>query len=121
MQIMFVCTGNQCRSVMAEYYLRAELGRRGLSGTAPGANLEVRSAGTLHYPTHPADPLTVDVLKADGIDATAHASTPLTADMSRAADLILCFEQEQVSDLLEQNPAAVRKTFLFDDLSLIHI
>ena len=30
MQIMYVCTGNQCRSVMAEYYTRAKLADRGI-------------------------------------------------------------------------------------------
>ena len=36
-------------------------------------------------------------------------------DISRQADLILCFEREQISDLLEQNPLAIRKVFLFND------
>ena len=46
MQIMYVCTGNQCRSVMAEYYTRAKLADRGI-GLQSG-NITVRSAGTLH-------------------------------------------------------------------------
>ena len=101
MQIMYVCTGNQCRSVMAEYYTRAKLADRGI-GLQSG-NITVRSAGTLHYPPHPADPMVI------------HSSTPLTTDISRQADLILCFEREQISDLLEQNPLAIRKVFLFND------
>ena len=99
MQIMYVCTGNQCRSVMAEYYTRAKLADRGI-GLQSG-NITVRSAGTLHYPPHPADPMVIDLLKNDGIDANSHSSTPLTTDISRQADLILCFEREQISDLLE--------------------
>lgn len=113
MQIMYVCTGNQCRSVMAEYYTRAKLADRGI-GLQSG-NITVRSAGTLHYPPHPADPMVIDLLKNDGIDANSHSSTPLTTDISRQADLILCFEREQISDLLEQNPLAIRKVFLFND------
>ena len=115
MQIMYVCTGNQCRSVMAEYYTRAKLADRGI-GLQSG-NITVRSAGTLHYPPHPADPMVIDLLKNDGIDANSHSSTPLTTDISRQADLILCFEREQISDLLEQNPLAIRKVFLFNDSS----
>ena len=111
MQIMYVCTGNQCRSVMAEYYTRAKLADRGI-GLQSG-NITVRSAGTLHYPPHPADPMVIDLLKNDGIDANSHSSTPLTTDISRQADLILCFEREQISDLLEQNPLAIRKVFLY--------
>ena len=84
MQIMYVCTGNQCRSVMAEYYTRAKLADRGI-GLQSG-NITVRSAGTLHYPPHPADPMVIDLLKNDGIDANSHSSTPLTTDISRQAD-----------------------------------
>ncbi|MBW3081192.1 protein tyrosine phosphatase [Bifidobacterium saguinibicoloris] len=111
MQILYVCTGNQCRSVMAEYYTRAVLVKHGLSSR----ELDIRSAGTLRYPPHPADPSAVAMLKADGIDADSHRSTPLTTDASREANLILCFEREQIADLLEQNPLAGRKVFLFND------
>ena len=45
MQIMYVCTGNQCRSVMAEYYTRAKLADRGIG--LQNDNITVRSAGTL--------------------------------------------------------------------------
>ena len=45
MQIMYVCTGNQCRSVMAEYYTRAKLADRGI-GLQSG-NITVRSARVL--------------------------------------------------------------------------
>lgn len=51
MQIMYVCTGNQCRSVMAEYYTRAKLADRGIG--LQNDNITVRSAGTLHYPLIP--------------------------------------------------------------------
>ena len=98
MQIMYVCTGNQCRSVMAEYYTRAKLADRGIG--LQNDNITVRSAGTLHYPPHPADPMVIDLLKNDGIDANSHSSTPLTTDISRQADLILCFEREQISDCM---------------------
>lgn len=113
MHILFVCTGNQCRSVMAEYYTRNSLAKRGLSDPATG--ITVSSAGTLHYPPHPADPIVVDLLAADDIDASAHRSTILTPTISSSADLILCFEREQISDLLEQNPLAGRKVLLFND------
>ena len=70
MQIMYVCTGNQCRSVMAEYYPRAKLADRGI-GLQSG-NITVRSAGTLHYPPHPADPMVIDLLKNDGEHPIIH-------------------------------------------------
>lgn len=113
MQIMYVCTGNQCRSVMAEYYTRARLVQR--EDIFRNTGITVRSAGILHYPPHPADPMVIDLLKADGIDASAHSSTTLTADISQQADMILCFERAQIVDLLDQNPHARRKVLLFND------
>ena len=109
MNILFFCTGNQCRSVMGEYLLRNLLASNGIDGVT------VSSAGTLHYPPHPADPEVIKLLQADGIDASAHRSTPLTESLTHTPDLILCFEREQVSDLLTTNPLAARKTFLFED------
>ncbi len=53
----------------AEYYTRAKLADRGI-GLQSG-NITVRSAGTLHYPPHPADPMVIDLLKNDGIDANS--------------------------------------------------
>lgn len=109
MNILFDCTGNQCRSVMGEYLLRDMLAKRGLTG------VETSSAGTLRYPPQPADPQTVRVLAADGIDASAHRSTPLDANLTRAADLILCFEKDHIDAIAGLNPLAARKTFLFED------
>ncbi|MBW3090936.1 protein tyrosine phosphatase [Bifidobacterium sp. 82T25] len=115
MQLLFVCTGNQCRSVMAEYYCRFRLAQFGVDPENTADAITVSSAGTLQYPPHAADPLAIDMLASDGLDAAAHRSTPISTEISRAADLILCFERAQISELLGQNPAAVRKTFLFDD------
>lgn len=109
MHILFVCTGNQCRSVMGEYLMRATLAGLGASG------ITVSSAGTLRYPPHPADPMVVRLLQDNGIDASAHRSTVMDAALSRNADLILCFERAHIDAILGQNPLANRRTFLFDD------
>ncbi|NMM93807.1 protein tyrosine phosphatase [Bifidobacterium oedipodis] len=115
MHILFVCTGNQCRSVMAQYVAQSAIEQRHIGEELGAVGLQASSAGTLHYPPAPADPMTLTMLKKDGIDASAHRSTPIRPELSSAADLILCFEHEQIAELLAQNPTAARKTFLFND------
>ena len=110
--IMFVCTGNQCRSPIAAFTMRRLLADRGVNG------VDVTSAGTLRYPAHPIDPSAATLLKADGIDpqaVDAFRSTVLTPELSAAADLIMCFERAQMGELLSRTPGARARTFLFDD------
>jgi protein-tyrosine-phosphatase len=81
--LLFVCTGNTCRSPMAAEIAKAELARRGWTHVA------VRSAGAATNAGHPASENTLSVLREHGIDASDHQTTPLTPDAVRNADLIL--------------------------------
>jgi len=81
--ILFVCTGNTCRSPMAEAVARAELQRRGWQ------HVQVASAGTTAEPGLAASPQAVGVAARRGIDLAAHASTPLDEARVGWADLIL--------------------------------
>ncbi len=78
MTIVFVCTGNTCRSPMAEGLMRAELKRRGVSAVCVSAGL---SAGG-----EPAADNAVTVMEEVGCDITRHRSRPLTREMTEAAD-----------------------------------
>ena len=111
MKILFVCTGNQCRSPMGEHLMRLALEERQVAGVS------VASAGTLRLPPHPIDPSAGALLERQGIDASTFRSTPLTAAISGDADLILCFEHRHVRDILQQSPAARRMTFLLTDFA----
>ncbi len=78
MTVVFVCTGNTCRSPMAEGLMRAELKRRGVSAVCISAGL---SAGG-----EPAADHAVTVMEEAGCDITRHRSRPLTREMANAAD-----------------------------------
>lgn len=80
MTVLFVCTGNTCRSPMAEALMRAELRRRGVSAAVASAGL---AAGG-----EPAADNAVAVLEEWGLDITRHRSRPLTAELAALADVI---------------------------------
>ncbi|HEX6067116.1 MAG TPA: low molecular weight protein arginine phosphatase [Longimicrobiales bacterium] len=81
--LLFVCTGNTCRSPMAAAIAEREVRRRGWHHVA------VRSAGTGASEGAPATPETVAVLREQGIDPADHFSQALTSEHVRWADLIL--------------------------------
>jgi len=74
--ILFVCSGNSCRSPIAEYLLRHELERRGLADL-----YEVRSAGTLGIEGAPATDEAVTVIAERNLDAGGHRSRGLTREL----------------------------------------
>ena len=90
--VVFVCTGNICRSPMAEgimkHLLVDEAARTGSS-----APLKVISAGTHAMDGLPASENAVRVAADDGIDISSHRSRLLTDGIVNAADLLLTMER----------------------------
>lgn len=83
--LLFVCTGNTCRSPMAMAIARAAIRARGWS------NVEVRSAGTAVGAAggEPAAENAVRVAAEHGLDLSGHRATPLTSELVEWADMIL--------------------------------
>ncbi|HYH81552.1 MAG TPA: low molecular weight protein arginine phosphatase [Longimicrobium sp.] len=81
--ILFLCTGNTCRSPLAEGIARAEIARRGWK------NVEVASAGLSAASGSPASAEAVTVAGRAGIRLENHRSRPLSPEMVDWADLIL--------------------------------
>lgn len=108
MHIMFVCTGNICRSPMGELLMTHYLN---------GTTVQVSSAGTRGLPMHPIDPSSGRLMQSVGIESSGFRSRRLTRQMADEADLILCFEKQQRKEIVTLAPAAVRYTFLLDDFA----
>ncbi|HEY8174334.1 MAG TPA: low molecular weight protein arginine phosphatase [Gemmatimonadaceae bacterium] len=83
MRILFVCTGNTCRSAIAEAIARKLIIERGLS------DVEIVSAGTSAWDGAPASDGALLVGMERALDLSTHRAQTLTRDLVRDADLIL--------------------------------
>ncbi len=105
--ILFVCTGNTCRSPMAEGGLRTLLEQR-----RPG-KFQVMSAGVSAATGFPATMYAIEAVKVWDIDISGHLSQPLTPELIEKADLIFGMTPEHVKAIVKIRRDAIDKTFLF--------
>lgn len=101
-KVLFVCTGNTCRSPMAEALLRQKAMEEGI-------RLEVGSAGISAVNGLSPSDAAVQVMKEKGIDHSSHRSRPLDAAMAAWADLILVMTEAHKQMLVHRYPDAVDK------------
>jgi protein-tyrosine phosphatase len=114
--ILFVCTGNTCRSPMAEAICKLLIARR---LGCPIAELErrgyvVRSAGVAAVNGAPAASHAIDVIRDLGGSLEGHRSRKLAANLVRQADCIFAMTADHLDALLEAVPDVESHTFLLD-------
>ncbi|HEY2328843.1 MAG TPA: ribose 5-phosphate isomerase B, partial [Verrucomicrobiae bacterium] len=102
--ILFLCTGNVCRSPMAEGLFRHAVKNRG--------EFRILSAGLGALDGQPPTAHSAEAMKEIGIDISQQRSRALTAELVRSADLILGMTHSHTDTVALLYPAAAEKTFL---------
>ncbi len=101
-RVLFICTGNICRSPMAEGYLRAMVEQ---------GKVEVGSAGLGAGDGLPPSRNSVLVMREEGIDISSIRSRYFTAEMASEATHIFGMSSHHVTTIRDYFPEAKKKTF----------
>lgn len=107
MNILFVCTGNICRSPVAERLLRDQVGDR----------ITVASAGIAGLSGYAMDPRSVEFLRLRGIDGSDFTARRVNRRILTGPDLVVGFEQDHVNECLAVNPCGMSRTFRLSQLA----
>jgi protein-tyrosine-phosphatase len=109
--ILFVCTGNICRSPMAMGLLREKLRKAGLEG-----EYKVHSAGVWGLESQPPSTYAQQMMAQRGIDISDHRSHDLSSQDVEEADLILTMERGQAEAISLEFPRHAHKVHLLSEL-----
>lgn len=104
--ILFVCTGNVCRSVIAEGILKNFLLKKGITGiTVSSAGIEANSEYKIYGYLE-------EVMREAGIDFSDHISTQIAEKDVKMSSIIFVMEKRHKQFILERFPYAAKKVFL---------
>jgi tRNA threonylcarbamoyl adenosine modification protein (Sua5/YciO/YrdC/YwlC family) len=112
--VVVVCTGNTCRSPMAELLMRDNLAKslKCSLEELDERGVVVMSAGIAAAPGCPPAAEAVQVMREQGLDLSRHEAQPLTEQLVRHADLILPMTQSHMQSIVERWPESAGRTHL---------
>ncbi len=106
--VLFVCTGNSCRSVIAEGLFRRMLGEAGIE-------IKVSSAGVSSFSGIEPSEETVRVLGERGVDMSQHRGRRINASMANESDIIFVMQNFHKEHILAMAPDVESKVYVVSD------
>lgn len=110
--VLLVCTGNSCRSIMAEGILKKylkELGKGDIEVTSAGVHAIDGAGPTIE---------TIEVAKKEGIDVSGLRSKALTDELVKKADLILVMTAYHMDEIIARWPDAAPKVHMIKQFGI---
>ncbi len=101
--VLFLCTGNICRSPIAAAILRSRL---------VGADIAIASAGVRALKMSPADPMAVITMRENGANISGHRAIQATAGLIRSHDVVIVMERAHARWVSATGAQFSGKTFL---------
>lgn len=105
--VLFVCTGNSCRSPMAAGLLKKMLGNR--------KDIRILSAGVSAFPDMGASENAIKIMQQEGVDLSQHRTQRLTREMIQEATLVLAMTKLHRITVMELDPEARGKVYLLKE------
>lgn len=110
-RILFICTGNLCRSPMAAALLQARLSR-----DEARRDWQAESAGTSAAEGRPASVYALEEMAQRGLDLSAHRARQVTPDLVAEADLVLVMETNHAEALKAAFPDHAHKVYMLSEM-----
>ncbi len=99
LNITFVCTGNTCRSAMAEGFFKKLLRKRNIT------DISCKSCGLSAFTGDTATPEAVAVAAERGVDLTAHRATAMNRYISDESDIMVCMTEAHKNAIMSIQPS----------------